>query len=114
MKTLAFPGAVFVASLTLAAACAAGAFGQSGDPRPPKSYQNGADVAPIGAVSVRGQVTVIGQSQFRLRRNPYAGAASLKGNGESRATHTYTLFLASRTLPNLDVFVNPEAAAAVQ
>lgn len=68
--------------------------------------------ARVGTIEVHGQATWVGQRQFALRRRDQqpSGPASLRPAGERRATQTLTLFVAARAAPNLDVFLNPEAA----
>jgi hypothetical protein len=55
------------------------------------------------------QVTLIDQNLSRFH-SPYSGPNSLPSQNENELSDTYTLYLGTRFLPWLEVFVNPEMA----
>jgi hypothetical protein len=58
---------------------------------------------------VQGEITAIG-SWLPAFPSRYEGASSLPSNGQAGMTETATVYLGARLAPNIEAYVNPEAA----
>jgi high affinity Mn2+ porin len=56
---------------------------------------------------IGGQITVISQQLFKFH-SPYAGQNSLQSQNENEVSHSYTLYVGARLMPQLEFYIDPE------